>query len=1073
MSKSKSFEDKLVNILKPTKDKLNTYDSIVNLDQISEYENIQKKAIQYLASYNKKSNLFLAFLEDLEEKSKECIKEYEEIIKNIETRNEENLRVETLKKDKKIKEITEKDIRQKSLLEKTKSTIQNADLSNDGYQMLYDSIDLLTKSLISEVNIDYEKNVANAKALVKNVKSDLASSFNNIKEEYLNDTKERIHKFAIIEQSFFNAHFETCTTNNHNIWEKMDAIETHILPIINIAHSNQKREIFSEEIDFSVEHFLPFAHQNALVIKNDEALDKKSLDIVYLLICRLLACTRPGLVELKLVDCVDFKSFSDFRKLETNVYHRYDTESDVSAMLRGIDQEIRDRYNNVLKHNYGNLAEFNTDKDGGERYKLLVLMNYPQGFSSSSIDLVKKIVRNGPIAGVFTIIMANKEEVDLKNDKGELVNDYGIQRMLQFSKLVDLDDNILESDINTSSYKIKDYFNLDNKDMPVNIFDNVLDYINNKTQDLQEVYHLQDYILDDKKWWTSKTNDYSSMPIGLGNDKSEIEILFKRQDGQNTGYIIGNSGSGKSVVLHNIILNGALKYSPNELQYYLIDFSGNAFNIYSEKKLPHVKVVAKEIEIELAISVLEELQYEALRRAELLRSRENFNGEYEDFRRKFPNEVLPRIVLIVDEFHKLFEWRDYQKKSNDILKMIIKEWGKFGIHCFLATQNLSFYGLDSSGLNEIGLRVVMKTSASSALSALTGDNIGVHNKVAGKGQGVINNNFGKKADSSDHINTLFQGYLINDEPVGNDKEGYMSKIINKLNKKSLKNNISINSVSFDSKLKGNTIRLFDLLKHKKTDKIPLEIPLYLGETFTLTNRDFRMNLSRKSGDNILITGGEVETALNIVFSIILSTLNTHKESQKYSMIYDFIPKSNPQKKEFTKFIEHNTTKNFLEYYDDKFFENEGGAGLIEDLFNEVEKRRTESKNETQDNIFFYLIGFEQSPILDMYNFMEQLQKLEEILLEGPRYGVYTIMHIDRANSFARHLDSSRLKCFNHRIGLQSTEAESRRLFGANQKIDTSKLYDPFKPQSKNRAIYFDGSDYFHKLNPYQIMTDLH
>ena len=66
--------------------------------------------------------------------------------------------------------------------------------------------------------------------------------------------------------------------------------------------------------------------------------------------------------------------------------------------------------------------------------------------------------------------------------------------------------------------------------------------------------------------------------------------------------IAGKTGSGKSTMMHALITNLALNYSPNEIQFYLIDFKkGVEFKLYDHYKLPHARVIAIESERELSL----------------------------------------------------------------------------------------------------------------------------------------------------------------------------------------------------------------------------------------------------------------------------------------------------------------------------------------------------------------------------------------------------------------------------------------------------------------------------------------
>lgn len=77
--------------------------------------------------------------------------------------------------------------------------------------------------------------------------------------------------------------------------------------------------------------------------------------------------------------------------------------------------------------------------------------------------------------------------------------------------------------------------------------------------------------------------------------------------------------------LHALICNAAINYSPDELNMYLIDFSGVEFNSYALHNLPHARVIAPEAEREFGLSILKELVEEGARRMELCRNNDVSN----------------------------------------------------------------------------------------------------------------------------------------------------------------------------------------------------------------------------------------------------------------------------------------------------------------------------------------------------------------------------------------------------------------------------------------------------------------
>ena len=81
-----------------------------------------------------------------------------------------------------------------------------------------------------------------------------------------------------------------------------------------------------------------------------------------------------------------------------------------------------------------------------------------------------------------------------------------------------------------------------------------------------------------------------TVSIGKPIDSNLINFCLG-QDGHVHSFIIGATGTGKSVLLHNIIIETISKYSPEDLQLYLLDckLGGVEFNRYKDVK--HVRAL--------------------------------------------------------------------------------------------------------------------------------------------------------------------------------------------------------------------------------------------------------------------------------------------------------------------------------------------------------------------------------------------------------------------------------------------------------------------------------------------------
>src|SRR5262249_24398716 len=92
-------------------------------------------------------------------------------------------------------------------------------------------------------------------------------------------------------------------------------------------------------------------------------------------------------------------------------------------------------------------------------------------------------------------------------------------------------------------------------------------------------------------WSMSMT---SEVRVALGRaGATKLQHLSLGQGTSQHVLIAGKTGSGKSTLLHALITNLALWYSPEEIEFYLIDFKkGVEFKTYASHALPHARAVA-------------------------------------------------------------------------------------------------------------------------------------------------------------------------------------------------------------------------------------------------------------------------------------------------------------------------------------------------------------------------------------------------------------------------------------------------------------------------------------------------
>ena len=189
-------------------------------------------------------------------------------------------------------------------------------------------------------------------------------------------------------------------------------------------------------------------------------------------------------------------------------------------------------------------------------------------------------------------------------------------------------------------------------------------------------------------------------------------------------FIIGQSGTGKSVFLHDVIIGAMSKYSPEELELYLMDFKigGVEFNRYKNEK--HVKaLLVDNSDIQITLEILRDISNKMRERGKLLR--DNGVSNIVEYNQVNPDKKMPRIVFIADECHVMFPTMNSKeaklyREISEILSKIAKEGRSQGVHLVLATQTIAQAEIPSEVINNISDFYLLKCASGDSERLVSG-----------------------------------------------------------------------------------------------------------------------------------------------------------------------------------------------------------------------------------------------------------------------------------------------------------------------------------------------------------------
>ncbi|WP_406700339.1 FtsK/SpoIIIE domain-containing protein [Singulisphaera sp. Ch08] len=141
--------------------------------------------------------------------------------------------------------------------------------------------------------------------------------------------------------------------------------------------------------------------------------------------------------------------------------------------------------------------------------------------------------------------------------------------------------------------------------------------------------------------------------------------------------VAGTTGSGKSEFLRAAIATLAARLDPDRLQFVLIDPKRVTFNLPGAS--PYLRFPVA-FGLDEALPLIEQCMAEMDRRYRILEEKKLANVS------ELPPELLPRIVLIIDEFASFLEDKESKKVVTALLKRIGAMARAAGIHLILSTQ---------------------------------------------------------------------------------------------------------------------------------------------------------------------------------------------------------------------------------------------------------------------------------------------------------------------------------------------------------------------------------------------------
>lgn len=671
--------------------------------------------------------------------------------------------------------------------------------------------------------------------------------------------------------------------------------------------------------------------------------------------------------------------FNSLNKLNKSLFKSSDkvmfdaNSEEFTKHLSSVYQELAARITNVKDAGFTNLFELNRNEgvDAKFKYTFLFISDFTRITEEQKRLIIKIASADCANSGVFPFISWDMRE-NLDKPHGTPL-DFSLM-LDSMTLLFPKADRYYFKNSGNDELMNKFVLHLDSTISNREQINEWVEIINKRIERASVVSNdIRKQVLNASSIWSKTSKHGLEIPIGSTSSSTSmnLELCPQRDSTIVHGLIGGTTGSGKSTLLHDIIINGAWLYSPEELQFILLDFKSVEFGIYSG--LPHVKVLSTKSDREYGSNVLAYIVGE-------IESRKKRFGRVSSIE-EYNNELhhVPRILVIIDEFHNLFvsegalgDFRDNNISSqiNKHFNKILKEGRSFGIHLLLATQEAGGIQYIDSYLQQIKLRIVLKMEDKGKF--LTYDNSARPDKLR-RGEGIYNDDFGKEGS-----NNQFRFAFYGNETITH-KQVIESEMIEAIRKKSIEIH---NTYSPCEKFfyRGGGESTIDDNKNVVTEVNDKRCLVFVGSPVTVRREDVSFELKRKRGNNILIAGANSEYLESLVHLTFTQVIRQSSPNSTFMVCVS----SNDE-------YENLKLKNIKVFKD-----NEGLQSAVLELNSHVEARLNGNES-VSERIFFALLGLR---FFDSLITNSDLRKqLENIVLKGAELGIHTLIHSTNLSDF--------------------------------------------------------------------------
>lgn len=350
-------------------------------------------------------------------------------------------------------------------------------------------------------------------------------------------------------------------------------------------------------------------------------------------------------------------------------------------------------------------------------YTAVVIHDYPNGFDSTSLGYLQVLINKANQCGI-SIMISHKRDDKIEHKALEVLN--LIKQTFDRVQITAQAKAQITRGANTYSYKPN----------TVNLALAYLDEVNKLFTYKAPIDNGFAKFFGGNAPAYRDSKEGLDIPFAVDANGTVIDLRIG-YDLSAYGFISGGVGSGKTTLLHMVITSAIMHYHPSDLELWLIDYKEAEFAFYTRNCPPHVRYVVADNSSEISYSILDEIDAEIDRRKKAF-----FKAHVKDFVEYREStygktHVMPRLLIVVDEFHRMAQAAQEETEYKILLENIFAEARSHGVVLLLCDQQISngLSGLSPKSRDLISVRIALRNKVDEIRETLAAESAQITDDV--------------------------------------------------------------------------------------------------------------------------------------------------------------------------------------------------------------------------------------------------------------------------------------------------------------------------------------------------------